>query len=294
MGREVRVAIGQTGPVGDDKEQAVKRLAEMAGRAGDDGVRMLLFPELALTPFFPRELVRDFEHWFDERDSAIFAPLLERARASEMVIVVPYAEKAGPYFYNSALVIDADGTVAGNYRKVHIPAYFPSDLPGATGSFEKLYFRPGDGGFPVFDTAYGRVGVQICYDRMFPEGSRTLALHGAELVFFPHNYASYGMDYRNRAWGRLIQARTYENGFFGLVSNRTGTEGTRQSAGRSMIVSPFGGDIVAEAGGDGEEILTATLDLDDVLEARRRLPWWRDRRPETYRDLSAPDRGARP
>lgn len=292
MARVVRVGIGQTGPAGDDKQRAVQVLAEMTDRAVDAGVQLLLFPELALTPFFPRQLERDSDHRFDELPAPLIEPVLERARDAEMVLVLPYGEKAGPYYYNSALVVDADGTVAGKYRKVHIPAYFPTNVPGGTGSFEKLYFRPSDDGFPVIDTRYARVGVQICYDRMFPEGSRSLALDGAELIFYPHNYATYGMSYRERAWGRLVQARAYENGVFAVVSNKVGEEDERHCAGRSMVITPLGGDIVAEGSADEEELVTTEIDLDDVAEARRRLPWWRDRRPEMYGKLVA-DRSGR-
>lgn len=287
MTRPITVAVGQLGPAGDTKQATVGRIEGLIDRAADEGVNVILFPELALTPFFPVGLDRDFDHWFETLPSPLLDGVIGRARDAAMVVVLPYAERNNGNYYNSALVIDADGSVIGNYRKVHIPAYFPTERPGGTGSYEKLYFRPSDEGFPVYQSRYVRLGVQICYDRMFPEGSRILALQGAELVCFPHNYSTYGMEYRDRAWGRLIQSRTYENGFFGLVSNKAGTEGVRHSLGRSMVVSPLGGDILAEAGRDGDELLAVEIDLDDCLEARTRLPWWRDRRPEMYGPLLA-------
>lgn len=287
VARVIRVGVGQMGPAGEDKQRVVEAMTEMTARAADDGVQMLLFPELALTPFFPRQLEKDYDKWFDELPSPLVEPVLERARDAEMVVVLPYAERDGAHFYNSALVVDADGSIAGKYRKVHIPAYFPTDLPGGTGSFEKMYFRPSDDGFPVFETRYAKIGVQICYDRMFPEGSRALALKGAEVIFFPHNYATYGLPYREWSWPRLAQARAYENAVFAVVSNRVGDDGERHCAGRSMVMTPFGGDIVAEGSSDKEELLSTEIDLDDVAEARRRLPWWRDRRPEMYGELVA-------
>ncbi|HUY25067.1 MAG TPA: carbon-nitrogen hydrolase family protein [Candidatus Saccharimonadales bacterium] len=285
MSRLLKAAVAQLGPSDGDKQATVLRMEKLVDQAAEAGVKMLLFPELALTPFFPGTLKREFDDWFDSLPSPLTEGLLARVRHAKMVVVLPYAEKDGVAFYNSALVFDADGRIAGKYRKVHIPAYFPTGEPGGTGSFEKLYFRPSDDGFPVFDTAYGRVGVQICYDRMFPEGSRILALKGAEVVFYPHDYSLYGMPYRQRAWGRLVQARAYENGFFAVLANKAGQAGERQNGGRSMVITPFGGDILAEGSPDREELVLAEIDLDDVAEARRRLPWWRDRRPEMYREL---------
>lgn len=285
MSRRITVAAAQLGPSSEDKKEVVVRMERLMEEAADRGVDMIGFPELALTQFFPNRLERDNEGWFDELPGPLTERLFGIARGAGIVVVFPYGERDGISHYNSALVIDADGRVLGKYRKVHIPAYFPSKRPGGTGSFERLYFAPGNLGFPVFDTARGRVGVQICYDRMFPEGSRVLGLKGAEVVFFPHNYALYGYEYRSQAWGRFKQARCYENGFFGVVPNKAGQEGPRDNAGRSMIISPLGGEMVAEGTGDREELVTAEIDLDDVAEARKRLPFWRDRRPEVYGDL---------
>lgn len=288
MRRLCKLGAAQLGPSTDDKAEAAQRMERLAREAAAAGVQLLCFPELALTPFFPARLERDCDHWFDVLPSPLVAPVLDVAREAEMVVVLPYGERDGIAYYNSALVVDADGSVLGRYRKVHIPAYFPSDRPGGTGSFERLYFKPSDEGFPVFDTRYGRVGVQICYDRMFPEGSRILGLQGAEIVCFPNNYGTYGMEYRARAWGRLVQARAYENSFFALLVNKAGQEGERENAGRSRIITPLGGDVLAEASEDREELLVAEVDLDDVVEGRRRFPWWRDRRPDQYRALLAP------
>jgi beta-ureidopropionase len=285
MSRRIRVAAAQLGPSSEEKKDVVVRCERLMEEAAERGVDMIGFPELCLTQFFPNRLERDNDQWFDELPSPLTARLFSIAQDAGIVVVFPYGERDGISRYNSALVIDADGRVVGKYRKMHIPAYFPSNRPGGTGSFERLYFAPGNLGFPVFDTAKGKVGVQICYDRMFPEGSRILGLKGAEVVFFPHNYALYGFDYRQRAWGRLSQSRCYENGFFGVVPNKAGVEGPRDNAGRSLLISPLGGDILGEGSGDREEVVVADIDLDDVAEARKRLPFWRDRRPEVYGEL---------
>ena len=285
MSRTIKVAAAQLGPSSEEKKEVVARMERLMEEAAERGVDMIGFPELALTQFFPNRLERDNEQWFDELPGPLTARLFQIAREAGIVVMFPYGERDGISHYNSALVIDADGRVLGKYRKMHIPAYFPSKRPGGTGSFERLYFAPGNLGFPVFETSKGKVGVQICYDRMFPEGSRILALKGAEVVFFPHNYALYGYEYRGRSWGRLSQARCYENGFFGVVPNKSGQEGPRDNAGRSLVITPLGGDIIAEGSGDREELVIQEIDLDHVAEARKRLPFWRDRRPEVYGEL---------
>jgi predicted amidohydrolase len=204
-----------------------------------------------------------------------------------MALIFAYAESDGIKRYNSSLIFDTDGTILGKYRKVHIPAYFPSNLPGGTGSYERLYFTPGDLGFPTFDLkGLGvRIGVQICYDRMFPEGYRVLGLKGAEIVFNPTNYATYGQPYRVKVWGRLVQARAYENGCFVCIPNKAGIEEDRDNTGRSMIIHPMGGELLVTGSPDKEEVVAAEIDLDEVVEAKRRIPYWRDRRPSLYGDL---------
>jgi predicted amidohydrolase len=287
--RTTKLAAAQLGPATDDKEATVARMMVLAQQAADEGVNVLLFPELALTPFFAAGLDGDFDKWFDDLPSPLIQGLLDIARKAEMVLVLPYAERAGSYYYNSSLVIDADGQLLGKYRKVHIPGYFPSDVhPSATGSYERLYFRPSDDGFPVFPTRYGVVGVQICYDRMFPEGSRILALKGAEIVAFPNNYSTYGKGSRVGVMNHSVVARSYENGFFSILANKAGIEGLRENTGRSMISSPLGGEVLAEASESDEELITAECDLDDVTNARRSMPWWRDRRPDLYGEIIAP------
>lgn len=285
MGRPIKVAAAQVGPSSEDKKQVVARLEQLMQEAADTGVDMIGFPELCLTPFFPSRLEEDHERWFDDLPSPLTERLFSIAKSAGIVVVLPYGERDGFHYYNSALVIDVDGRACGKYRKVHIPAYFPSNRPGGTGSFERLYFAPGNLGFPVFDTAKGRIGVQICYDRMFPEGSRVLGLKGAEVVWCPHNYAFYGSEDRARAWGLITRARAYENGFFAVVPNKAGMEGPRDNAGHSLIISPFAGEIIAEGSPDREELIVAEIDLDDAAEARKRLPFWRDRRPETYEEV---------
>jgi predicted amidohydrolase len=267
----------------DDKKQIVKRLTALVKEAADQGVHIACTTELCLTPFFCRQLIRNNDYLFDTLPSALTDPLVKETSKNNMALILAYGERDGIKRYNSALVFDTDGTVLGKYRKVHIPAYFPSNLPGGTGSYERLYFTPGDLEFPAFDirTLEARIGVQICYDRMFPEGYRILGLKGVDIVFNPTNYATYGQEYRIQVWGRLVQSRAYENGMFVCIPNKAGVDGDRENVGRSLVISPRG-DILKTGSADKEEVVAQEIDLEEAEEGRRRIPYWRDRRPDTY------------
>ena len=257
----------------------------MLDEAARRGVQLLAFSELFLAPFFPNRLEEAFTHYFMREDDAALASLRAKACGHRIALVLPFAERANAGYFNSALVIDESGSVAGRYRKTHIPAYFPNPQAGGTGSYEKFYFTPGDA-LPVFSVAGTRIGVQICNDRLYPEGSRALALAGAELIAMPICFSTYSdPEHRASIWDVPLRARAYENGAFVLAANRVGIEGPRHHLGRSMLVDPRG-TIIAEAGTREPELLTATIDLDDVTSARAKFPWWRDRRPDLYAPLA--------
>lgn len=298
MTREVVIAAGQVGPgIGDDLKENVKKLNDLLKEAGDKGVNILSFTEICTAPFFPPTLLSDYEKYFLEFPNEIMSPLFDTAREYEMVLIVPFAEKDGIDYYNSAAVADADGTVLGSYRKVTIPNIFPSPAKGGTGTFEKIYFKPGNLGFPVFETAYGKIGIQICYDRKFPEGSRILALEAAEIIFVPTCAATYG-DIKGRAktWDIPVRSRAYENGVFVVVPNKAGEEildtafeagKVRLNMGRSLIIDPLG-EIIVEGSPDQWEVVMAKVDLEEVHKAQKDLPFWRDRRPSEYGRLVQP------
>ena len=287
MARTITVAAAQSGPVlSDDMRPGVAAACGMVEEAAAKGVDIVCFSELFLTPFFPNRLTQDYEKYFLELPSEITDPLFKLARAKGVAMIFPYGERAGKYFYNAAAVFDRAGRHLGTYRKTHIPAILPSDLKGGTGSYEKFYFSPGSE-FPVWDLDGVRIGIQICYDRKFPEGSRALALKGAEVLFMPICAATYGeTKLRGNTWELPLQARAYENGTFVVAVNRAGNENGRNHMGKSMIVNPVGAEIMAIASGDKPELLIATLDLDDVAAAQKSLPWWRDRRPELYGSMT--------
>lgn len=282
MGRIIKVASAQTGSVeSDDMSTMVPNAVDMIRRAGEQGVHILTFCELFLSPFFPNQLIEDNDRFFTTPDSEVMLEIREAAKAARVGIVLPFGERASTGNYNSTLVSDASGKVLGVYRKTHIPAYFPNNQAGGTGSFEKFYFTPG-GSLPVFDVDGVRIGVQICNDRLYPEPSRVLTLGGAEIIFMPIAFSVYSdPEHRNSIWELALRSRAFENGVFVVACNKVGQEGVRRHLGRSMIVDPRG-MIVKEASNQDEELLVQEIDLDQVSAMRKKFPWWRDRRPDLY------------
>ncbi|HYC45983.1 MAG TPA: carbon-nitrogen hydrolase family protein [Burkholderiales bacterium] len=286
MERKIKVAAAQTGPVlSDDWRDSVRGACAMIEKAARAGADVVCFSELFMTPFFPNTLTHDFDRYFATPSDPGLKPVFDSAADNHIALVFPFGEKNGAHYYNACLVADKDGRHLGIYRKTHIPAILPSDAPGGTGSYEKFYFSPGTE-FPVFDLHGVKVGIQICYDRKYPEGSRLLALKGAEIIFMPICAATYGeTKLRGNTWELPLQARAYENGVYVVGVNRAGDERGRNHIGRSMIIDPIGAEIMAIASSETAELLVATLDLEHVATAQVSLPWWRDRRPELYREL---------
>jgi N-carbamoylputrescine amidase len=249
----------------------------MIEEAGKQGVQILGLQEVFNGPYFcPSQDKR----WYDLAES-VPGPTVERlvpyARKYEMAMVIPVYERemAGVY-YNTAAVIDADGKYLGKYRKNHIPQ--------TAGFWEKYFFKPGNLGYPVFETRYAKVGVYICYDRHFPEGARLLGLHGAEIVFNPSATVAGLSQY---LWKLEQPAHAVANGYFVAASNRVGTEGPWNIGkfyGSSYIVDPRG-NFLAVGGEDGDELVVADMDLDMIEEVRRVWQFYRDRRPDTYDNM---------
>jgi N-carbamoylputrescine amidase len=244
-------------------------------KAGEQGVQILCFQEIFTGPYFcPSQDTK----WYGMAEAIPDGPttqlMCEYAKKHNMVIVVPIYEvdMAGVY-YNTAAVIDADGTYLGKYRKNHIPQ--------VAGFWEKFFFKPGNMGYPVFDTAYGKVGVYICYDRHFPDGARCLGLNGADIVFNPSATVAGLSQY---LWELEQPAHAVANGYFVGAINRVGEEGPWNIGkfyGSSYFVDPRG-QIIAQASEDEDELLIAEFDLDMIKEVRDTWQFYRDRRPETY------------
>src|SRR5262245_34959128 len=245
-------------------------LIEQAGR---EGVQILCMQEIFTGPYFCAE---QSARWYDAVEGIPDGPttrlMQDVARRYEMVIVVPLYEQDGAgIYYNTAAVIDADGTYLGKYRKNHIPHCAP-------GFWEKFYFRPGNLGYPVFKTRYANVGVYICYDRHFPEGARLLGLAGAEIVFNPSATVAGLSQY---LWKLEQPAHAVANGYFMGCSNRVGTEApwnVGKFYGTSYFVDPRG-SFLATGGEDDDELVVAEMNLDMIEEVRRTWQFFRDRRP---------------
>jgi len=271
----VRVALLQMVCSGT-REQNLKRAEQMIREAAGRKAQILLLPEVFHELFFITDL--DTGH-FDAAEP-IPGPITEQmqtlARELEVVIVAPIYERVDrSVYYNSAAVIDADGRLLGVYRKNHIPLN--------TIFYEKLYFKPGNLGYPVFHTRYGKIGVLICHDRHYPEGARALALNGAELVLIPS--ATPDKSLSRKVWEKELCAHAIFNEYFVAGLNRTGQEGNYLYYGHSVAFDPSG-EMLAQAGPD-EEVLIVDCDLDLITQRRRAWQFYRDRRPDTYGILTA-------
>lgn len=256
-------------------DKHLKLVEEAAGK----GVQILCFQELFNGPYFCAEQHPCWYHLAEEvPNGPTVKAMQEAAKKHNMVIVVPmYEREQTGVYYNTAAVIDADGSYLGKYRKSHIPQVNP-------GFWEKFYFRPGNLGYPVFQTRYAKVGVYICYDRHFPEGARALGLNGAEVVFNPSATVAGLSEY---LWKLEQPAHAAANGYFIGAINRIGTEapwGIGEFYGSSYFCSPRG-EILAQASRDKEELLVTDLNFDQIEEVRNTWQFYRDRRPETYQEL---------
>jgi N-carbamoylputrescine amidase len=264
------------------KAAMIEKHLGLIARAASEGVKVLCLQELFYGPYFCAE---QDPKWYKLTEPVPDGPtvklLQERAKQHGMAIVVPVyeVEQKGVY-YNTAAVIDEDGSYLGKYRKNHIPHCAP-------GFWEKFYFRPGNLGYPVFRLKCGlTIGVYICYDRHFPEGARALGLHGAEIVFNPSATVAGLSEY---LWKLEQPAHAVANGYFVGAINRVGTEPPWRIGefyGQSYFVNPRG-KIVAEAPRDRDEVVVADLDFDMIEEVRNVWQFFRDRRPETYGPLTA-------
>jgi beta-ureidopropionase len=257
-------------------EANVEKHVQQIEKAAAEGVQVLCMQEIFTGPYFCAEQTT---RWYDTTeaipDGRTTKLMQELAAKHNMVIIVPIYEVDGTgVYYNTAAVIDADGTYLGKYRKNHIPHCAP-------GFWEKFYFKPGNLGYPVFDTAVGKVGVYICYDRHFPEGARELGLNGAELVFNPSATVAGLSEY---LWKLEQPAHAVANAYFVGAINRVGHEqpwNIGEFYGQSYFVDPRG-QFLAVASRDKDELITAELDLDKIREVRNVWQFYRDRRPETY------------
>ena len=274
-------ACSTSEPLETIREANIAKHIPLIEQAAKEGVQIICMQEIFTGPYFCAE---QSTRWYDSTEKIPDGPttrlMQEIARRHSMVIVVPIYEEESPgVYYNTAAVIDADGTFLGKYRKNHIPHVAP-------GFWEKFYFKPGNLGYPVFKTAYADVGVYICYDRHFPEGARALGLNGAEIVFNPSATVAGLSEY---LWKLEQPAHAVANAYFVGAINRVGHEqpwDIGEFYGQSYFCDPRG-QFIATASRDKTELITAELDFDKIREVRNTWQFYRDRRPETYNELVA-------
>lgn len=275
-----------------DVKQNIKKADQMVRQAAKQGVQIILLPELFERPYFCQERRYDYYSYakpLHENDAVMHFQKV----AEELSVVLPisFYEKDGNRLYNSLAMIDADGSILGVYRKTHIPDdHFYQ---------EKFYFTPGNTGFRVWDTAYGRIGVGICWDQWFPEAARCMALMGAQLLFYPTAIGSEPIIECDSMphWRRCMQGHSAANVIPVIAANRIGEEKVLPSKDNnnqsstlvfygSSFITDETGELIETANRDEETIILHTFDLDDIEEMRMSWGLFRDRRPEMYRKIT--------
>ena len=264
-------------------ENNLQKAISLIEKASEQGANIILLQELFQTPYFCIQydeeifkLAQPFEK------NALLIKMSKVAKKHKVVLPISFFEKDNNAYFNSIAIIDADGTILGKYRKSHIP--------DGAGYLEKYYFNPGDTGFQVWDTTYGKIGVGICWDQWFPEAARIMALKGAEVLFYPTAIGDEIMSTYDSsdAWQTVMQGHAAANIMPVVASNRIGIESVKDQVngfyGKSFICNRSG-KIIAEASKDKEEIILAEIDTEENHLFRRNWGLFRDRRPELYKEI---------
>ncbi len=248
-----------------DKDANIRRAEKLLTIAAEKGVRIASLPQLFNTHWFPQEIKEKNKELAENMNGPTIEAMRKVSRSLDMILVCPIFERDGNFFYNTAFVLNEKGDIVGRYRKVHVP-----QIPLWE---ERSYFNPGDA-FPVFQTRYASIGVQLCWDIFFPEVSRILALKGAQIIFTPTASAFYESHDK---WERAAMASAHANGIFIIRVNRVGKEKKQEFYGRSFCVSPYG-DLLGGPGGSSEGVVLAEVDLNEIKRARSIWPFFRDRK----------------
>ena len=279
MKRKISSALIQMSCI-EDKKKNIEKAEAMIQEAAKKGARIICLQELFFWTYFPQQMAYQYFEVAEPIPGPTTDRMAKLAKRHRIILIVPVYERAdGGVFYNTAAIIDENGEMLGKYRKNHIPEF--------VGYVEKFYFKPGNLGYPVFETSLAKIGIAICYDQWFPEVSRILALHGAEVIYQPTAIGSDPAypEYSFRSkWELAIRSQALDNGVFINVVNRVGIEDRMEFFGSSFVCDPEG-EIIAQAKEKQEESLVAVLDLNQIKEWNIHFQRLRDRRPETYDDL---------
>ncbi|KGB81001.1 N-carbamoyl-D-amino acid hydrolase [Rhodovulum sp. NI22] len=301
MSRKIVVAGAQMGPIARDEPRgaAVTRMCALMRTAHARGAGLVVFPELALTTFFPRWFMEDpaeIDAWFETAmPNADVAPLFDLGRELGIGFHLGYGELTpeGRHF-NTAIIVSPAGEIVGKYRKIHLPGHRENEDWRPFQHLEKRYFEKGDLGFPVFDAFGGKLGMCICNDRRWPETWRVLGLGGAELVVLGYNTPAHyppapEHDHLQYFHNELsIQAGCYQNGLWAVAVAKAGVEEGSELIGGSIIVAPTG-EILARAATSADEVITAEIDLDRCAEIRSNVfDFAQHREPSDYAAITAP------
>lgn len=283
MSRMTTVAAIQTSYT-DDMQDNIDKTIQYIREAAEQGANVILPSELFQGLYF---CTHQDSKWFDTAHAAETHPCVTAIQpiAKELGVVVPISifEKAGPEFYNSVVMVDDKGEIMGTYRKTHIP--------DGVGYQEKYYFKPGNTGFKVWDTRFGKIGVGICWDQWFPEAARSMALMGAEILFYPTAIGSEPYDDSldtSAPWQRAMQGHAVSNALPIVASNRIGTEnanGAEQTFYGHSFIAAQNGDFLRSFGAKEDGILVQQFDLDALASYRAQWGFFRDRRPEMYGEI---------
>ncbi len=257
----------------EEKERNVEKAVRLTQIAIEKGAHIICFQELFTTHWFPKEMSKRYFSLAEKVDGLTVRTMQGLAKERGVVLICPIFEVEDESFYNSAIVIDADGKILGSYRKIHVP-----QIPLWE---ERYYFSAGNHGFPVFETKFAPIGIQICWDNFFPEGSRILALKGAKILFSP-TAAAFASQ---RKWETVISSNAIANGVYIFRVNRVGSEEKQDFYGRSFCISPEG-ELLDKPTGMKDSIALIEVDLKNVDKTRKEWPFFRDRRPDCYQEIT--------
>lgn len=265
----------------EEKERNIEKAASFATIAIEKGACIICFQELFNTYWFPKGMNKDHFALAETIEGPSIQRMRQLAIDHEVALICPIFEAGeGSSFYNTAVVIDAGGAILGSYRKIHVP-----QIPLWE---ERYYFSPGNRGFPVFETRFGVIGVQICWDNFFPEGSRILSLKGAQIIFSP-TAAAFASQ---KKWETVITGNAISNGVYLFRVNRVGREEKQDFYGMSFCVSPEG-ELLGPPAGMKEGIALIDIDLKQIQKVRKEWPFFRDRRPDAYGEICNDGQGTR-